>query len=39
MKIDKATKHIENIEEFINHNLSLGYLKSDMTITELLQFI
>lgn len=36
---ETAIKHIENIEEFINHNLSLGYLKSDTTITELLQFI
>ena len=39
MDTERPLKHIENIEEFINHNLKLGYLKSDMTIIELLQFI
>jgi len=38
-QIKNAEKHLENIEEFLNHNLNLGYLNSDMTITELLQFV
>jgi len=38
-QIKNAGKHLENIEEFLNHNLNLGYLKSDMPIIELLQFI
>jgi hypothetical protein len=31
-------KHIENIEEFINYNLKLGYLNENMTIKDLLVF-
>jgi hypothetical protein len=31
-------KYIEDIEEFINHNLELGNLNENMTIRELLQF-
>lgn len=34
----KLTKYIENIEEFINHNLKLGYLNENMTIKDLLVF-
>lgn len=39
MNTENAIKHLENIEDFLNHNLDLRYLKSDMTIIELLQFI
>ena len=31
-------KHIENIEDFINHNLKLGYFNENMTIKDLLVF-
>ena len=39
MNTKNTIKHLENIEDFLNHNLDLRYLKSDMTIIELLQFI
>jgi len=34
----KPIENIEQLEEFINHNLKLGYLKPEMTIIDLLQF-
>jgi len=38
MSIEKPVKNIEQLEEFIKHNLKLGYLKPEMTINDLLQF-
>ena len=38
-QIQNAEKHLRNIEEFINHNLSLKYISLETTVEELLQFI
>ena len=38
-QIPNAEKHLKNIEEFINHNLSLKYISTETTVEELLQFI
>jgi len=37
-QILNAENHIKNIEEFLNHNLNLGYIKPETTILELLEF-
>jgi len=38
-QIQNAEKHLRNIEEFINHNLSLKYISTETTVEELLKFI
>jgi uncharacterized protein YeeX (DUF496 family) len=39
MNSEEPIKYMEGIEEFINHNMNLGYIKSTMTVDELLRFI
>ena len=39
MNSSKTKQHVEDVEEFINHNLNIGYLNEEMTIKDLLQFI
>lgn len=35
----KALIKLQDMEEFINHNLRIGYLTQDMNIQQLLDFI
>ena len=39
MNTDKTIKYLDSIEEFINHNLSLGFIDKDNTIDDLLKYI
>lgn len=39
MNSNEQIKYMEGIEEFINHNMNVGYIKPTMTVDELLQFV
>jgi replicative DNA helicase len=39
MSCKEQIKYMEGIEEFINHNMNVGYIKPTMTVDELLRFI
>ena len=39
IRLKLANRHLDEIKEFINHNLSLGYINEETTISELLAYI
>lgn len=39
MGIKYAKQNLNNTKEFIKHNLNLGYIKEDMTVVQLLEYI
>ena len=39
IKLKLANRHLDEIKEFINHNLSLGYIHELTTVSELLTYI
>jgi hypothetical protein len=39
MNSKEQIKYMEGIEEFIKHNMNVGYIKPTMTVDELLRFI
>ena len=39
IRLKLANRHLNEIKEFISHNLSLGYIHEGTTISELLAYI
>jgi len=39
LDLDKPKQFMDDFEEFLNHNLKLGYITKDTTVEELLEFI
>lgn len=39
LDLDKPKQFMDDFEEFLNHNLGLGYITKDTTVEELLEFI
>ena len=39
IRLKLANRHLDEIKEFINHNLSLGYIHELTTVSELLAYI
>ena len=39
LDLDKPKQFMDDFEEFLNHNLGLGYITKDTTVEELLGFI